>query len=128
MDGRNIREEPEIQACLGLLKLKRSHMNHIESNKYRKTPLQTMVLTEVFKLTGYPSTQTKVDLSLLLNLPISAIQIWFQNERRSRRRRQKKLSTITQIKDNEFFEISVLTLHNIFYATKNRLKTNRDSK
>lgn len=121
-----MRKELEIQAYLGLIRLKRSQRLHLEIGKCRKSPFQILVLTEVFKLTGYPSTQTKMDLSLLINLPIQAIQVWFQNERRSRRRRLKKISGGTVFSENEFFEISILTLVEIIEKIKMRVYENKN--
>ncbi|KAF9761948.1 Homeobox protein HD-8 [Nosema granulosis] len=120
-----IKKESEIQAYLGLIRLKRGQKINKDGVKCRKSAFQVTVLSEVFKLTGYPSTQTKMDLSLLINLPIQAIQVWFQNERRSRRRRLKKMSNICEMQENEYFEISILTLVNIINTTKARFINNQ---
>ncbi|EQB61992.1 homeobox domain-containing protein [Vairimorpha apis BRL 01] len=107
------KKELEYQATLGLVRLKRTYTNYFDiMHKGRKTLFQSMVLAEVFKLTGYPSTQTKMDISLLIDLSFSTIQIWFQNERRSRHN------------ENEYFEINVLTLFNIVNDVKQKISTN----
>lgn len=51
--------------------------------KIKKSPLQLNVLKELFKITQFPSTQTRNDLSLLINIPQRSIQVWFQNTRQA---------------------------------------------
>lgn len=119
------KKELEYQATLGLVRLKRTYTNYFDiMHKGRKTLFQSMVLAEVFKLTGYPSTQTKMDISLLIDLSFSTIQIWFQNERRSRRRKLKKQNIEYVDNENEYFEINVLTLFNIVNDVKQKISTN----
>ncbi|EOB14142.1 Homeobox protein HD-8 [Nosema bombycis CQ1] len=114
MDREFVKRESEIQAYLGLIKLKKRRGDNTNDGcKYRKSPLQVKILSEVFRLTGYPSTQTKLDLSLLIDLPIQTVQVWFQNERRSRRRKLRKEGKSIPQEDEELFEISILTLVDI---------------
>lgn len=74
-----------IQAVLGLLKIK-SKENESDYKNFRiqKNEFQKNVLKDVFKLTKFPSKQTRDDLALLLNHTNRGIQIWFQNQRNNR--------------------------------------------
>jgi hypothetical protein len=74
-----LREELAGQAVLGLLKLRNE--GRLPPNRNKKSSLQNYVLRYVFNINMYPSQQTKLDLSVLLNLSIKAINVWFQNER-----------------------------------------------
>lgn len=76
---------PEIEAALGLLKIKRIYKDKTfceQGYKY-KSALQTDVLNDIFMMTMYPSAQTRDTLAILLNLNPRSIQIWFQNARQS---------------------------------------------
>lgn len=115
-------EEKTIQAALGLVKLVRGEAviaPGIRGNK--KSQFQNMVLREVFKLTMYPSPQTKIDLGILLNLSEKAIKVWFQNERQN-----EKLSfTANKNQRAQRFEISALILYRIYRKVKNILRKNK---
>ena len=74
-----------IQAVLGLLKMKsRENDGDYRTFRIQKNDFQKNVLRDVFKLTRFPSKQTRDDLALLLNHTNRGIQIWFQNQRNSR--------------------------------------------
>jgi hypothetical protein len=78
----------EINAALGLLMLWRTgRRSRAEpGTRTTKTAFQRLVLRGVFSITRHPSAMTKHDLSLMINLPLRTIQIWFQNERNKRQR------------------------------------------
>ena len=79
--------ERELEAVIGMLKLRKSFMwRPSYSEKIKKTPFQIKVLQELFKVTAFPLTATRKDLSLLLSIPPRSIQVWFQNTRQARRR------------------------------------------
>ena len=84
--------ERELEAILGMLKLRRGKMTHAKwTEKVKKTPFQTGVLREIFKITEFPSTTTRRDLALLLSIPQRSIQVWFQNTRQAKRKRHALL-------------------------------------
>lgn len=71
-----------LESLLGLLKLKKGDL--LTSNKKLRThknAFQKTVLTEVFKTTKFPTSETREDLALILNHTTRGIQIWFQNNR-----------------------------------------------
>lgn len=74
-----------IQAVLGLLKM-RGMDKEADSKNFRiqKNDFQKSVLRDVYKITRFPSKQTREDLALLLNHTNRGIQIWFQNQRNNR--------------------------------------------
>ena len=77
----NVRKR-NIQAVLGLLKMKNAlNENEGKSMRIQKNDFQKKILKEVYKLTKFPSKQTREDLALLLNHTNRGIQIWFQNQR-----------------------------------------------
>ncbi|KAM0675271.1 hypothetical protein GVAV_001096 [Gurleya vavrai] len=41
------------------------------------------MLKEVYKITEYPSTETRYNIATILNMQPRSIQIWFQNTRQS---------------------------------------------
>ncbi|KAI5168639.1 hypothetical protein PAEPH01_0292 [Pancytospora epiphaga] len=80
-----------LQAFLGLLKIRNSDLLDIYKNQYRtirtrtlKNKFQKNVLKDVYKITRFPAKQTRDDLALLLNHTNRGIQIWFQNQRNHR--------------------------------------------
>ena len=105
-------QELVIQAALELLKLNRiGREDDYDFIRNKKTDFQNTVLKEVFKLTMYPSAQTKTDISILLDLSVRTIQIWFQNERRIRKNEVKKTNL-------DKFEVSALILWRIYTNAK----------
>jgi hypothetical protein len=95
----------EINAALGLLMLSRTgRKRHAEpGTRTSKTLFQKMVLEKVFAISPHPSAATKLDLSLMLNLPLKTIQIWFQNERNKR----QKAGTMSTATTNTAYAIDV---------------------
>lgn len=80
----NVRKR-NIQAILGLLKMKnKEHDVEFKNFRIQKNEFQKNVLRDVFRLTRFPSKQTRDDLALLLNHTNRGIQIWFQNQRNNR--------------------------------------------
>lgn len=74
-----------LQAVLGLLKMKNNENSvSFRNMRIQKNDFQKNVLREVFKLTRFPTKQTRDDLALLLNHTNRGIQIWFQNQRNNR--------------------------------------------
>lgn len=79
--------EKELEAVMGILKLKKGVVRQSGwAEKIKKTPFQVKVLQELFKLTEFPSTATRRDLSLLLSIPQRSIQVWFQNTRQAKKK------------------------------------------
>ncbi|KAI5150967.1 hypothetical protein ENBRE01_1812 [Enteropsectra breve] len=87
--------ERELEAILGILKLKKgsilTYTAHF-TEKIKKTPFQLKVLQEVFKMSEFPSTATRRDLSLLLSIPQRSVQVWFQNTRQAKRKYKENLA------------------------------------
>ncbi|KAM0681816.1 hypothetical protein GINT2_000333 [Glugoides intestinalis] len=73
----------ELEAILGILKMKRIYKDQIYKKKgYKyKTDFQIRVLNDVLRITPYPSSQALDALGTLLNLKPRSVQIWFQNAR-----------------------------------------------
>lgn len=73
----------ELEAILGILKMKRIYKDQIFKKKgYKyKTDFQIRVLNDVLRITPYPSSQALDALGTLLNLKPRSVQIWFQNAR-----------------------------------------------
>ncbi|KAF9764295.1 Homeobox protein HD-8 [Nosema granulosis] len=114
------RQELTIQAALGLVKLsKEGKEDECEFMRNKKTDFQNTVLKDVFDLTMYPSSQTKMDLSIMLDLSTRTIQIWFQNERRNRK--EQMASNPSKI-NTEKFEVSALILWRIYEKAKMKSK------
>lgn len=97
----HIEEEKEINAVLGLLKIK--GRDKVDG---KKTLYQNLVLRRIFKIIKYPSQQTQRDLAILLNLGDKSVKLWFQNERQSQEKSSLRNNFIG-------FEISPLILYRI---------------
>lgn len=83
----NIDTEKIFEAAIGILKLKNGiYTGKNWSEKIKKTPFQIQVLQEVYKISEFPSTGTRKDLSILLGIPQRSIQVWFQNTRQAKRK------------------------------------------
>lgn len=82
------KRELELEALVGILKLKKgdSHSLQRVAEKIKKSPLQTKILRELYKITQFPSTTTRNDLSLLIDIPQRSIQVWFQNTRQHKKK------------------------------------------
>lgn len=81
--------EKELEAIMGILKLKRGILSNSGwPEKIKKTPFQTKVLQEIFKITEFPSTTTRKNLAILLFIPHRSIQVWFQNTRQAKKKQK----------------------------------------
>lgn len=119
MVNRYVKEELEAQATLGLLLIKNGSEGG-NTSRSKKSLIQNLVLKEIYNLTMYPSTQTKIDLSILLNLSMKTISVWFQNERQN-----EKVSMTNEeslIRRSQKVEINALILCRIY--KKIRCRTN----
>ncbi|KAI5168647.1 hypothetical protein PAEPH01_0300 [Pancytospora epiphaga] len=115
--------EKELEAAIGILKLKHVTLKPPSfSEKIKKTPFQVKVLRKLFKITQFPSTATRKDLSILLSIPQRNIQVWFQNMRQARKRhwnsptRNNKNHDITCDNSNE--DVSICKLIEIIDVVK----------
>lgn len=77
-------------SIVGMLKLKYDHNYSNISDKTRKTELQTNVLTKIFLISNFPSSETREEIAILLGLSLRSVQIWFQNRRQASRRQIKE--------------------------------------
>ncbi|KAF9761938.1 Homeobox protein HD-7 [Nosema granulosis] len=112
--------ENQLHAALGLLKLSKGHEQKSSLDISRKTEFQKTALKKIFNLTKYPTKQTREDMALLLALSPKTIQIWFQNERKLRRKEERNEDESWRILVN----ISVITLYNIIYENEENWKNN----
>lgn len=80
-----VKNELEADAILGLLLLKYNGKidKKREYNYKFKSGLQVSMLKKVFKMTQYPSTDTRLNIAILLDMQPRTIQIWFQNMRQA---------------------------------------------
>ena len=113
-----LREELSVQALLGLLKLK--YEGSSPPNRNKKSALQNRVLRYVFRISMYPSLQTKIDLSILLNLSVRSISVWFQNERQGGKQVSKPFDYIRACR----CEINALILYRIYDKASKENKRN----
>ncbi|KAI4290844.1 hypothetical protein PAPHI01_0118 [Pancytospora philotis] len=108
-----------LQAVLGLLKMKNDESNGDFRNlRTQKNEFQKSVLKEVFRLTRFPSKQTRDDLALLLNHTNRGIQIWFQNQRNNRESKEEDRHSSSPVESDRRAKdkhgtIDVLTLIDI---------------
>lgn len=119
----NERYKKELEALVGILKLKKGDsfysLNRV-SEKVKKTPFQLKVLKELYKITQFPSTITRNDLSLLIGIPQRSIQVWFQNTRQVNRRNSTEPS---KQYDQESEDIPIWILLNIITKIKQENST-----
>lgn len=101
-------KEMHIQALLGILVLKH-YMNKKNIKKRRKSKFQKTFLQNIFQLTKFPSYETLLDISILLNLDSNSINVWFQNTRHI-----DKLKTLSNKCEKNRIYISPLILYRIY--------------
>ncbi|KAF7684560.1 Homeobox protein HD-4 [Astathelohania contejeani] len=94
----------ECEALIGIMKL-RNHLSRSSNqlNYKYKSNVQLRMLEKIYDITKYPSTSTRTNLAILLNIPERSIQIWFQNVRQMDRERQMQSFSTNQsnfISDN----------------------------
>lgn len=77
-------------SLVGILKLRYENENLFSNDKIRKTDLQTSALIELFKISNFPSTETREEIAILLGLPQRSVQIWFQNRRQQYKKVNKE--------------------------------------
>lgn len=81
--------EKIYEAALGLLKLATMKSRSFNAGrKIKKSIFQTKVLEAIFAKTSLPSTPTQLNIALLLKIPQRSVQIWFQNARQTKKRKQ----------------------------------------
>ncbi|KAI5150959.1 hypothetical protein ENBRE01_1804 [Enteropsectra breve] len=82
-ESENLKKSKSIEAVMGLLKMKSVRETGTPKTQHRtqRSEYQKSVLREVYKITRFPSRETREDLALLLNNTERNIQIWFQNQR-----------------------------------------------
>ncbi|KAI5152439.1 hypothetical protein ENBRE01_2831, partial [Enteropsectra breve] len=71
----------KAEAALGLLKIKRMFKDrtYVEHGYTYKTNLQLKVLNAILQRTAYPSSETRENIAIVLNMNPRSVQIWFQN-------------------------------------------------
>jgi len=99
-------------ALLGLLKLRQAPCNRpLQRSRMQKNVFQIEVLREVFKLTRFPSKESRDDISLLLSHSSRGIQIWFQNERK---KKMESRIRIIESKERRGLPLDLMCLISIF--------------
>ncbi|ORD93783.1 HD4 [Enterospora canceri] len=116
----------EIEAYLGLLKLKRETviMAYSENCYINKTELQRLLLNSVFRLIKYPGRNTRYNLSILLNLSLRRVQVYFQNLRMNLKKTTRGSRRLLENKKPVEMEIGIL--FSIFLATLTNRKIDFD--
>ncbi|KAM0672588.1 homeodomain-containing transcription factor [Ordospora colligata] len=117
----------EMNCVLGLMKLMRDGEDEQQMGEVRtrKTVFQMAALKEVFKITAHPSKMTKMDLALMIKLPLKAVQIWFQNERsRKENLERSKMQAISKAKSESIdptrlFDVIMMAVRNNREALEN---------
>ena len=106
--------DKELQAIVGLMKLKR--YGHIEEchTKFKKTPLQIEVLKKIYETISFPSSNTKKDLATLLNMPEKSVKVWFQNSRQA----FKRANADNSLAFSETYDVSIAGILEIIKAFK----------
>lgn len=84
--------ESFADSLVGILKLRYENEEMFSNDKIRKTELQTLVLTKLFDVSNFPSTETREEVAILLGLPQRSVQIWFQNRRQQFRKNNQERS------------------------------------
>lgn len=97
------RPEKEMQALMGIMKLKNIGRFDEQTVKFKKSTFQTKVLECIYELTCFPSSSTRKDLAILLSMPEKSVQVWFQNSRQANKRLKNQIS----IQNTEIFEVTV---------------------
>lgn len=108
------RPEKEIQAIMGIMKLRNTWKFEELTIKFKKSPFQTKVLERIFRITNFPSSATRKDLSLLLSMPEKSIQVWFQNARQA----NKRMRISNEGENSEIYDISVVQILEIMRSVK----------
>lgn len=108
------RPEKEIQAVMGIMKLRNTWKFDEQTIKFKKSPFQTKVLERMFGITNFPSSATRKDLSLLLSMPEKSIQVWFQNARQA----NKRMKISSRGENSEIYDISVAQILEIMRSVK----------
>lgn len=106
--------EKEIQAVMGIMKLRNTWKFEDQNIKFKKSPFQIKVLEKIFRITNFPSSSTRKDMSLLLCMPEKSIQVWFQNARQA----IKRTKTHSEGEFSEIYDISVPQLLEIMRNVK----------
>lgn len=78
--------DSELQAIVGLIKLRRHGKDEECHTKFKKSPFQIEVLKKIYETISFPSSATKRDLSILLSMPEKSVKVWFQNSRQAYKR------------------------------------------
>lgn len=118
MINKTLQEELSIQAAFGLLLLKNKI---IASNSCRKkkSKFQNAMLKEIYSITDYPTQSTKFDISIMLNLSLRAVNVWFQNERQADR---IQLNQSNLLSKKLRVDVCVQTLFEIYKNVRKELK------
>lgn len=89
-------KKSEVDAAIGLLKMSALRRQRTSFGvKVKKTLLQQTVLKSVYKITNFPSTETRNEIALLLGISQRSVQVWFQNKRQISKKRDatKKINS-----------------------------------
>lgn len=110
----SVEPEKEVQALMGIMKLRNVGKFKEQTVKFKKSLFQTRVLEGVYEITNFPSTSTRKDLAILLSMPEKSVQVWFQNSRQA----NKKTRNQNVIQSSEVFDVSVGEILEIIKTVK----------
>lgn len=112
-----VEDDLKIQAAFGLILLKNSYCGTNLCRK-KKSKFQNLMLKEIYSITDYPSQNTKFDISILLNLSLRAVNVWFQNERQADKSQSIQYILISK---KLRVDISIKVLFEIYKKVKREL-------
>lgn len=116
-------DNKQLEAALGLIKLAMMKNSAFSmGKKIKKTLFQTIVLENVFNITSLPSAHTQFDLSVLLKIPQRSVQVWFQNARQLKKKKQRDTKAKCIEEFDEVYDVPVARLVKLIEKVKDSRK------
>lgn len=80
----------------------------VKPKRKRADSFQLQLLQQVFRITKFPSTAVRLELAKLLKMSPRAVQIWFQNQR------QTKKEIVNDAQETQDANLSIQTIRSIY--------------
>lgn len=112
--AKTVEKEKEMEALMGIMKLKHIGRFDEQNIKFKKSMFQTKVLECIYEITNFPSSNTRKDLAILLSMPEKSVQVWFQNSRQANKRTRNQNPS----HNNEVLDVSVEKILEIIKSVK----------
>ena len=108
----------EFDGYLGLIMLRREKkmFAYVENSYTNKNPQQKRLLDTIFKILKYPGKTTRINLSILTNLSVRRVQVYFQNLRMNLKKTVQGRRLLDDGRKGS--ELRVDVLFKIFEATR----------